>query len=80
VGLLVKRCKDSFRAEVIGFCVFIPSQGAFDQDEAARVTAAFRSGALWATQSLVRNSKPDETAVLVGGGWWLSSAPASEPT
>jgi protein-L-isoaspartate(D-aspartate) O-methyltransferase len=80
VGLLVKRCKDSFPAEVIGFCVFIPCQGAFDQDEAGRVTAAFRSGALWATQSLVRNDRPGETAVLVGNGWWLSSLPASEQT
>jgi hypothetical protein len=60
---------------VIGFCLFIPCQDAFDQDEANRVTTAFRSGAIWTTQSLVRNDQSDETAVLVGNGWWLSSRP-----
>lgn len=75
VSLLITRRKQAFPAEVIGFCLFIPCQDAFDQDEASRVTAAFRSGALWATQSLVRNERSDETAVLVGKGWWLSSRP-----
>jgi protein-L-isoaspartate(D-aspartate) O-methyltransferase len=78
VGLLVRRIKQSFPAGVIGFCVFIPCQDAFDQDEAGRVTEAFQSGALWTTRSLVRNDRPDETAVLVGNGWWLSSRPAPE--
>jgi protein-L-isoaspartate(D-aspartate) O-methyltransferase len=75
VSLLITRRKQAFPAGVIGFCLFIPCQDAFDQDEASRVTAAFRSGALWAAQSLVRNDQPDETAVLVGNGWWLSSRP-----
>jgi protein-L-isoaspartate(D-aspartate) O-methyltransferase len=79
VSLLIKRSKNSFPAGVIGFCVFISCQDAFDQDEANRVTASFRSGALWATRSLVRNNRSDETAVLVGEGWWLSSVPASAP-
>jgi protein-L-isoaspartate(D-aspartate) O-methyltransferase len=79
VSLLVKRSKDTFAARVIGFSVFIACQGAFDQGEASRVTAAFRSGALWTTRSLVRNDRPDETAVLVGDGWWLSSVAASGP-
>jgi protein-L-isoaspartate(D-aspartate) O-methyltransferase len=79
VSLLVTRRKQEFAAGVIGFCLFIPCQDAFDQDEASRVTMAYRSGALWTTQSLVRNDQPDETAVLVGNGWWLSSLPASEP-
>jgi protein-L-isoaspartate(D-aspartate) O-methyltransferase len=78
VGLKVKRTKHSFPAEVVGFCVFIPCQDAFDQDEAGRVTAAFRSDARWTTRSLVRNDRPDETAVVVGAGWWLSSRPTSE--
>jgi protein-L-isoaspartate(D-aspartate) O-methyltransferase len=78
VGLLVHRTKHSFAAGVIGFCVFIPCQDAFDQDEAGRVTAAFRSGALWTSRSVVRNDRSDETAIVVGDGWWLSSRPASE--
>jgi protein-L-isoaspartate(D-aspartate) O-methyltransferase len=78
VSLLVRRRKHSFAAAVIGYCVFIPCQGAFDEDEASRVTAAFRSGVLWTAQSLVRDGQPDETAVLAGDGWWLSSRPAPE--
>jgi protein-L-isoaspartate(D-aspartate) O-methyltransferase len=78
VSLLVRRIKHSFAARVIGFCVFIPCQDAFDQDEAARVTAAFRSDALLTIQSLVRDGGSDDTAVLVGEGWWLSSRPPAE--
>jgi protein-L-isoaspartate(D-aspartate) O-methyltransferase len=78
VSLLVTRLKHAFAARVIGYCLFIPCEGAFDQDEASRVTAAFRSGALWTAQSLVRDAQPDEAAVLVGDGWWLSSRPAPE--
>jgi protein-L-isoaspartate(D-aspartate) O-methyltransferase len=78
VGLRVTRRKHAFPAAVIGYCVFIPCQGAFDEDEASRVTAAFRSGVLWTAQSLVRDGQPDETAVLAGDGWWLSSRPAPE--
>jgi protein-L-isoaspartate(D-aspartate) O-methyltransferase len=79
VSLLITRRKQAFAAAVIGFCLFISCQDAFDQDEASNVTAAFRSGALWATQSLVRNDRSDETAVLVGNGWWLSSVPPKRP-
>ena len=78
VSLLVRRVGDGFVAGVIDFCLFIPCQDAFDQDEADRVTAAFRSRALWSTQSLIRAGQPDDTAVLVGDGWWLSSRPASD--
>jgi protein-L-isoaspartate(D-aspartate) O-methyltransferase len=78
VSLLVTRLEHAFAARVIGYCLFIPCEGAFDQDEASRVTAAFRSGALWTAQSLVRDAQPDEAAVLVGDGWWLSSRPAPE--
>jgi protein-L-isoaspartate(D-aspartate) O-methyltransferase len=78
VGLRATRRKHSFPAIVIGYCLFIPCQGAFDEDEASRVTAAFRSGVLWTAQSLVRDGQPDEAAVLVGDGWWLSSRPAPE--
>jgi len=75
VSLVVTRLKDSFAARVLGYCRFIACRDAFDEDEAATVTAAFRSGALWKTQSLVCNDQPDDKAVLVGKGWWLSSSP-----
>jgi protein-L-isoaspartate(D-aspartate) O-methyltransferase len=77
VSLLVRRAGNRFTAGVVDFCLFIPCQDAFDRDEAARVTAAFHSRALWSTRSLVRDAQPDDTAVLVGGGWWLSSRPAA---
>src|SRR5215475_7848968 len=62
VSLLIERLKDAFSARAIGFCLFIPCEGAFDEDEAGNVTAAFRSGALWTIQSLVRDNQPDDTA------------------
>ena len=75
VSVLVVRVKDSYVARVLGHCRFIPCADAFDPKEADRVTAAFRSGELWTTQSLIRSDKADESAVLVGEGWWLSSSP-----
>ena len=75
VSLLVTRRKDSFAARVLGYCRFIACRDAFDDDEAACVAAAFRSGALWTAQSLIRNGQADDAAVLVGKGWWLSSSP-----
>jgi hypothetical protein len=45
----------------------------------AKVTAAFYSG-LWKARSLIRNDEPDENAVLIGKGWWLSSGSPSSVT
>jgi protein-L-isoaspartate(D-aspartate) O-methyltransferase len=78
VGLLVERRRRSFAARVIGDCQFIPCQDAFDQDEAERVVAALCTGALSTARSLVRDDRADDTAVLVGNGWWLSSRPAAD--
>ncbi len=78
VSLLVQRRHHAFSARVIGYCVFIPCEGAFDRTEARAVTAAFRSGALWMIASLVRNNEPDHTAVLAGDGWWFSSRAAGD--
>ena len=78
VGLLVHRRQHAFVSRAVGYCQFIPCRDAFDQDEADRVTTAFQSGALWTVRSVVRNNQPDDTAVLVGNGWWLSSSPAAD--
>jgi len=78
VSLLVRRRQDAFSARTIGFCVFIPCEGAFDRNEARDVTAAFHSGALWMSASLVRDNQRDHTAVLAGDGWWLSSRSVDE--
>jgi protein-L-isoaspartate(D-aspartate) O-methyltransferase len=71
VMLLTTRFEGSIAAKVIGPCGFVPCRDAFDPAEAANVTAALRSG-LWKAQSLVRNDEPDDHAVLIGKGWWLS--------
>lgn len=74
-SLLVTRRKAAFAAKTLGYSGFIDCVGATDPDEGASVSAALRSGELWNAQSLVRNAAPDASAVLVGKGWWLSSAP-----
>jgi len=75
VSLLVTRRGAAFAARVVGTCGFIPCAGAVDPDEGLRVTAAVKSEALWQAQSLQRDDAPDGSAVLIGKGWWLSSAP-----
>jgi protein-L-isoaspartate(D-aspartate) O-methyltransferase len=71
VTLLTTRLHGSNAAKVIGYCGFVPCRDAFEPAEAANVTAAFYSG-LWKARSLVRNDEPDNNAVLIGKGWWLS--------
>ncbi len=71
VTLLVTSFQGSIDAKVIGRCGFVPCRNAYDLDEAANVTAALYSG-LWKARSLIRNDEPDENAVLIGKGWWLS--------
>ncbi len=78
VSLLVTRLKDSFAARGVGYCGFIGCVGATDLDEGFRVAAAIRTGELWKAQSLFRNDQPDNNAVLIGKGWWLSSSPVPE--
>jgi protein-L-isoaspartate(D-aspartate) O-methyltransferase len=68
VSLLITRRNGSFAAKVIGFCGFIRCRNAWDEEEAAQVTAAFRSGQLWKAQSLIRGGEPDANAVLTGDG------------
>jgi protein-L-isoaspartate(D-aspartate) O-methyltransferase len=71
VTLLTTKLQDSIAAKVVGYCGFVPCRDAFDPAEAANVTAAFYSG-LWKARSLIRNDEPDDNAVLIGKGWWLS--------
>jgi protein-L-isoaspartate(D-aspartate) O-methyltransferase len=76
VSLLVTRRKGGFAARTIGYCGFVPCRDAWDAAEAERVTTAVWSGAIWKTRSLIRNDAPDDGAVLIGAGWWLSAAEA----
>jgi protein-L-isoaspartate(D-aspartate) O-methyltransferase len=72
VTLLMTKVKGSIAVRVIGFCGFVPCRDAFEDAEAAKVTAAFYSGELWKARSLIRNDEPDQKAVLIGKGWWIS--------
>jgi hypothetical protein len=72
VPLLVARLQNAVSAKAIGYCAFVPCQGAFDEAKAAHVTAAFRSDKLRNAQSLIRNDEPDGKAVLIGKGWRLT--------
>jgi hypothetical protein len=76
-SLLVTRLKNSFAARPVGHCVFVDCKGASDPDEGFKVADSIRSGELWKTQSLFRDDQPDESAVLIGKGWWLSSSSAA---
>jgi protein-L-isoaspartate(D-aspartate) O-methyltransferase len=73
VSMFIERQGDHFAAKVIGRAGFIACTGANEAGEGERVVAAVQSGALFRSRRLVRNSAPDDTAVLVGDGWWLSS-------
>lgn len=75
VSLLVTRRGGSFATRVIAYCGFVACRDAWDAGEAAHVTAAVWSGAIWKAQSLIRNDEADSGAVLIGKGWWLSSSP-----
>jgi protein-L-isoaspartate(D-aspartate) O-methyltransferase len=70
-GVIFIGDRGSIAAKVIGLCGFVSCRDAYDPAEAASVTAAFYSG-LWNARSLIRNDEPDENAVLIGKGWWLS--------
>jgi len=70
--------RNAMAAKVIGRCAFVACRDAYDLAEAANVSAAFYSG-LWQAQSLIRNDEPDDNAVLIGKGWWLSKSGFSPP-
>jgi len=76
VTLKVVKQGPAFASTIVGRAVFIECSGAFDPGEATAVAEAVRDGRLFRTRSLHRGTDPDESATLVGGGWWLSSVQA----
>lgn len=73
VTLKVLRQGASYWTWVLNQIRFIGCTGATDPEEGEAVAESFRRGDLLRARSLRRESVPDETAVLVGHGWWLSS-------
>lgn len=75
LNLAIVRGAQHYGVTVIGRAGFIACAGANDAAEGARVTTALQQGKLFTARQLIRNDAPDDTAVLTGEGWWLSSRP-----
>lgn len=75
VTMRVERVGARFKVGLVGRSAFISCVGASETDEGQRVGAALASGVLWSARQLFRHTVPDESAVLVGDDWWLSSTP-----
>jgi protein-L-isoaspartate(D-aspartate) O-methyltransferase len=73
VTLKIERRGKDYPASVVTRSGFISCIGAFDEAEGRRVAEAMDAGHLFKARRLVRDDAPDETAVLTGDGWWLSS-------
>jgi protein-L-isoaspartate(D-aspartate) O-methyltransferase len=73
--LLVTRTEDPERFDARFVCpaAFIPCAGAFDEDAAVKLAAAFKRGDARSVRSLRHRSSPDATSWCDGPGWWLST-------
>lgn len=71
--LLVARRTAGIAARLVTWAQFIPCAGAQDPCDASALDAAFQKP--WdAVRSLRLDDAPDDTAWVIGDGWWLSSA------
>lgn len=71
--LLVTRRSRGFAARLVCWAAFIPCIGAQHPEDAAALDAAFEQP--WdQVRSLRLDDTPDDTAWVVGEGWWLSTA------
>ena len=78
--LLVRRTETAgFSARFVCGAMFIPCVGACDDEEAQKLSVAFRRGDLAAVRSLRRDGSPDATCWCGGEDWWLSTADPAEP-
>jgi protein-L-isoaspartate(D-aspartate) O-methyltransferase len=58
---------------------FIPCAGPQDDETGRRLAAAFAAGGSDRVQSFRVDDEPDASCWCRGDGWWLSTAPASDP-
>jgi protein-L-isoaspartate(D-aspartate) O-methyltransferase len=81
--LVTRTAETGFAASFVCQAAFIHCAGARDDETAAKLAEAFKTGALmnfqrqgglWDVKSLRRNNEPDGTCWFAGRGWWLSSA------
>lgn len=71
-ALLVTRQGEQWPTRVITKAAFIGCSGALDADEAHAIAPYLQDRRILTARSLRREHSPDNTAVLVGHGWWLS--------
>ncbi len=74
--LLTKKSDTAFDARVLCGAAFILCVGATDTKASAALVAALRAGGVESVRSLRRDT-PDQSAWLVGQGWWLSTRDVS---
>jgi protein-L-isoaspartate(D-aspartate) O-methyltransferase len=74
VALKVLRRGAGFWTWVVNQIRFIGCAGATEPKEGEAVAESYRKGDLVRARSLRRGTDPDETVVLRGTGWWLSSS------
>ncbi|MBZ5509084.1 MAG: protein-L-isoaspartate(D-aspartate) O-methyltransferase [Acidobacteriia bacterium] len=73
--LLITRVPpDRYSARFIMPVMFVPCQGARDDETAKKLAEAFKRGDMHNVRSLRRNTPPDDTCWCAGNGWWLSTA------
>ena len=73
--LLITRVPaDRYSARFIMPVMFIPCQGARDDETAKKLAEAFKRGDMHTVRSLRRKTPPDDTCWCSGDDWWLSTA------
>ena len=65
-----------YSARAFSPAVFVPCVGGQDPQRSQALAATLEKGSPSDVRSLRRGGNPDDTAWLVGDGWWLSSAEA----
>jgi protein-L-isoaspartate(D-aspartate) O-methyltransferase len=70
---ITRTSNTAYAARTFGTVGFIPCTGARDDAEAQALRTALETRPAEDLRSLRRDSLPDETAWLVGSGWWLST-------
>jgi protein-L-isoaspartate(D-aspartate) O-methyltransferase len=72
--LITRQSPDSYAARAVSPAAFIPCTGARDAAAAEALTNVFQTWPIMTAKSMRRGTAPDDTAVCVGKGWWLSNA------
>ncbi len=72
--LVARNDTERFDARFVSPTMFVSCMGARDEENAQKLSIAFKHGDFRNVRSLWRNSQPDDTCWCAGNGWWLSNA------